>query len=428
MSRHGPASAAVRRFTLARVPLGGSALPVAGSSVSLRVFWSSGGASGFSLERATASAGTYAETASSQTLSAQTTSHLDSPLSASTTYFYRLRAYNGDGAATDYGVVFSTRTHPSAPAAPSLSGAAISSTSIRWSWSAVAGAEEYALKTGTGALIASLSAGTTEVLESGLQAGTVYERLLTASNPVGLSTSAAASISTPQSALAVAAASSAAFTVAGASLSIPSGWLPGAGSVLASADPLNKPLTPTVAADVSNANAALGFLKAVPGTLRQFLAYEGTTRRETDFLAPVTLSLEYPDADGNGIVDGTQIGADTLAVYFLREGGSSWTKLSGGSVDKANRRVSAPTTHFTLFTLAGGAAASDVSGVRVFPNPLRPALGHSNMTFRLLPASARVRIYTLAGERVAELEGDASGVAQWDGRNSSGRSAASGVY
>lgn len=423
-----PASAAVRRFTLARVPSGAFALPVDGSSVSLRVFWSSGGASGFSLERATSSAGDFSETASSQTLAARTTSYLDRPLSASTSYFYRLRAYNGDGAATGYGDVFSTRTHPASPAAPSLSGAALSSTSIRWSWSAVAGAEEYALKTGTGALLAALSAGTTETTESGLQPGTVYERLLTASNAVGLSTSAAASVAAPQSALAVAAASSAAFTVAGASLSIPSGWLPGAGSVLASADPLNKPLTPTVAQDVSNANASLGFLRAVPGTLRQFLAYEGTTRREADFLAPVSISLEYPDADGNGIVDGTQVNADTLAVYFLREGGASWTKLPGGGVDKAKRSVSAPTTHFTLFTLVGGAAASDLSGARVFPNPLRPSLGHSKMTFRLLPASSRVRIYTLAGERVAQLEGDSSGTAIWDGRNSSGRPAASGVY
>lgn len=77
-----------------------------------------------------------------------------------------------------------------------------------------------------------------------------------------------------------------------------------------------------------------------------------------------------------------------------------------------------------FFTVLG----PGVDSVRAFPNPFRPAQGHTAMTFAELPANARLRIYTLTGELVRDLTADAAGVASWDGRNQAGRDAASGVY
>jgi flagellar hook assembly protein FlgD len=69
-----------------------------------------------------------------------------------------------------------------------------------------------------------------------------------------------------------------------------------------------------------------------------------------------------------------------------------------------------------------------LDGIQIFPNPLRPAIGHKLMIFSNLPANTRLRIYTLAGELVNELNTGVSGTTSWDGTNQSGQKAASGVY
>jgi len=67
------------------------------------------------------------------------------------------------------------------------------------------------------------------------------------------------------------------------------------------------------------------------------------------------------------------------------------------------------------------------------PNPFRPGRGGSfdaaGITFRPVPAGARVRIYTLAGALVIELrDEDSDGLIAWNARNSSGKDVSSGVY
>jgi len=70
---------------------------------------------------------------------------------------------------------------------------------------------------------------------------------------------------------------------------------------------------------------------------------------------------------------------------------------------------------------------------RASPNPFRPGRGGpfdaSSITFRSLPAGSAVRVYTLAGELVADLKDDNSdGLVVWDAKNSSGKDAVAGVY
>jgi len=45
-----------------------------------------------------------------------------------------------------------------------------------------------------------------------------------------------------------------------------------------------------------------------------------------------------------------------------------------------------------------------------------------------MPPYAKVKIYTFLGELVKEFSADINGMAYWDGKNSGGQKAASGVY
>jgi len=68
--------------------------------------------------------------------------------------------------------------------------------------------------------------------------------------------------------------------------------------------------------------------------------------------------------------------------------------------------------------------------VKYYPNPIQPSKGpnYSKMNFSNMPAGTRIKIYTMLGQTVRDLEADASGMAVWDGKNNAGEKAASGVY
>jgi hypothetical protein len=66
--------------------------------------------------------------------------------------------------------------------------------------------------------------------------------------------------------------------------------------------------------------------------------------------------------------------------------------------------------------------------MQVYPNPMRPSQGHTGINFNQLPPGTRLRIHTLAAEKVKDLSVDTVGHANWDGTNASGKKVASGVY
>lgn len=135
----------------------------------------------------------------------------------------------------------------------------------------------------------------------------------------------------------------------------------------------------------------------------------------------VAIGLPYRDADVAGL--------DTSRLLLARydEARRVWVPLDS-RVDTAAKRVTGTTDHFSLFQVMQAGVASGLDAPRVFPNPLRPSLGHTGMTFDTLPAGARVRVYTLLGELVRDLTASGAGLAFWDGKNASGALVASGVY
>lgn len=71
---------------------------------------------------------------------------------------------------------------------------------------------------------------------------------------------------------------------------------------------------------------------------------------------------------------------------------------------------------------------ASLDSIDVYPNPFIPSAGHLRVTFRNVPDGLVVRIYTMSGELVKEIDQVLNTFAYWDGRNSKGEEVASGVY
>jgi hypothetical protein len=78
------------------------------------------------------------------------------------------------------------------------------------------------------------------------------------------------------------------------------------------------------------------------------------------FLKDITLSIAYPDADNNGIVDGTNIDENDLKLKWYDEDTGEWEVLYDSIVYPNENYVSARVNHLTIFgwgTIAAAAAA-----------------------------------------------------------------------
>lgn len=138
------------------------------------------------------------------------------------------------------------------------------------------------------------------------------------------------------------------------------------------------------------------------------------------------LSMQFKDDDGDGNLDGTDIPIASLCVYSYNQAKKEWEKLPS-TVNKITKTVIGKTTHFSLFALFG-APASDLAGIKVYPNPFKPSKGHTYVKFDNLTENTRIRIFTLAGDFVFEKEDIDFGDFIWTAVNQSGKEVASGVY
>lgn len=136
----------------------------------------------------------------------------------------------------------------------------------------------------------------------------------------------------------------------------------------------------------------------------------------------VTLELMYLTASLGGVDENTLV----LARYDPDR--NVWLPLPT-TRDTANNRVTAPTSHLSLFQIMAAPRAVNFDGVTAGPVPwLASRSPGTPITFRNLPAGAKVRVYTVLGELVYETAADTAGVAVWNGKNKAGEKAASGVY
>ncbi len=139
---------------------------------------------------------------------------------------------------------------------------------------------------------------------------------------------------------------------------------------------------------------------------------------------PLTLSMTAPGA-GGGLFN--NIDKTTLGIYMLGPQGS-FVQVPNSTLN-ANGTVSAPITQSALYFLAG-AVTTQLSGSFAYPVPFKPSIGHTVITFKNLAVDSTIKIYTIMGELVDQLQypNDGTGQVVWNVTNSDGDNVASGVY
>lgn len=161
-------SGTASRYTLASAPAALAEATVGSSSATL--FWS-GTATSFGVERSTGAVFVQVGTSASA-------GYADLGLSAASTYYYRVRAFNGDALATAYASSLTIVTSPLevAPSAPTgFTGTAVSTYSILWSWTDASSNEDgFRVVSGTISISTDLAQGATNWLQTGLAANAAY--------------------------------------------------------------------------------------------------------------------------------------------------------------------------------------------------------------------------------------------------------------
>ncbi|MGD9642074.1 MAG: NosD domain-containing protein [Elusimicrobiales bacterium] len=149
------------------------------------------------------------------------------------------------------------------------------------------------------------------------------------------------------------------------------------------------------------------------------------------------VTLVYPDANNDGIVDGTNLRTNLLEMYSSHSPAGPWQRDLESAVNLAAKKVTGRTRHFSFFALFAPMAAN-LNAARAYPVPWKPGsggrfdtpAGADGIIFDNLPDGSDIRIYTIDGRLVRKLTVNTAdlGVKVWDGRNSAGLKAASGVY
>ena len=136
--------------------------------------------------------------------------------------------------------------------------------------------------------------------------------------------------------------------------------------------------------------------------------------------SPVTVSLSYANASIGSM------NPEQFLIARCDPTNNTWTPLHS-TVDSSAKSVTATSDHLSIFQIMSGTPPTSVSQYKVGPNPLRPALGESQMKF-VVPPNSDIKIYTLTGELVNDITAAPDGTASWNATNRSGRAVASGVY
>jgi len=140
----------------------------------------------------------------------------------------------------------------------------------------------------------------------------------------------------------------------------------------------------------------------------------------TEFNQGFTLQVAVPYKEQ----DLGDVNEFTLRLYTFDINTSTWKEVPGSWVDTVNNIVYGTITHLTLIAPLGFAPSFNLNSVIVYPNPYKPHLGHTSITFAGLTGKADIRIFNIAGEEVAKFEEtDADGIYRWQNPK-----LASGVY
>ncbi len=176
------------------IPTTPAGLTATAGNAQVTLNWSaSANATGYNVQRSTATGGPYA-----QISSPSSTTFTDSGLTNGTKYFYVVAAFNSAGASANSAQVSATPTAPT-PAVPSGLAATAGNAKIVLNWNTSSGATTYNLKRSTtsGAEITIASPSSATYTDSGVVNGTKYFYEVSAVNSSGESANSAEVNATP---------------------------------------------------------------------------------------------------------------------------------------------------------------------------------------------------------------------------------------
>jgi len=143
------------------------------------------------------------------------------------------------------------------------------------------------------------------------------------------------------------------------------------------------------------------------------------------FAGLVTINLLYFDLDKDGFVDGTNISADDLRMFWWD--GYDWHYV-GGKVDKVNNIVTAEVGHFSIYALFPARELA-VDDYRPKTRIITPATADGVNDIAVFDGldnkKITINIFDVTGKKVKTISYPPY---QWDGRDDEGRLVESGVY
>ncbi|MDO8803905.1 MAG: lectin like domain-containing protein [Elusimicrobiota bacterium] len=409
-TRESELTATATVYTLAAVPVSPALAPVGVSSASAT--WEPNQNPAGTIFTLEFSADNFSSVAASSHTLLSTAAFTSLP--PNTSCYFRVKAENGQGVATAYTPAIATVTFA---AVPSLTLTQVSSSSLlaAWPWNSNPYDTQFELSLSSTDFITSIStplpfspaSAVAQVDLAGLAMETTYYARVRARSRLGwLTEFSSSSYYIPTSVVqAVDPAQQADMVFGNAALKIPprsftqdlvvTMRLPGA-----------FPAAASLAAPLSGVNSGV----------------EITTDKDILPLKKLTLTLAYSAAQAAGLNE------SQFVIARYEPSRSVWIPYAS-TPDPAANQVTASIDHLSLFQVMQAPPAGALSGaaIKIFPNPVRPSRGQT-MKFTGLPAGAVIRLCTFQGELVRELTTDASGIAQWDGRNSANQPVASEVY
>lgn len=145
-----------------------------------------------------------------------------------------------------------------------------------------------------------------------------------------------------------------------------------------------------------------------------------------NFNRPGTISLPYPDADQDGVVDGTTVSETELKIFW--HDGVEWRSV-GGRVDTVANRVTARISHFSLYALFPlnlGVTAESVRPKERIISPNGDGVWDEAVFDGISDADGdyTIEIFNVRGERVRRIVN----MNKWNARDDDGQILENGTY
>jgi len=338
-----------------------------------------------------------------------------SALLSNTSYYFRVRAENGQGIASAHAPAIATVTFAAPPYGLTLTQFSSAALVATWPLGSNAADTRFELTLSSSDFFTNIStplpfspaSAVTQAALAGLTAGTTYYAKVRAQNRLGFTTAfSTASYYIPfDVTLTIDPALQATVALGNATLEVPPQSFTQAVAVTLQL-PGSFPPAASLAASLTGVNAGV----------------EITTDKVVLPLKRLTLTLAYSAAQAAGLDESRFI----IARYEPAR--AVWVPYAS-TPDPAANQVTALIDHLSLFQVMMATPAGSLASaaIKIFPNPVHPSRGQA-LKFTGLPAGATIKLYTFHGELVRELTADAGGIAQWDVRNSWNRPVASEVY